>query len=141
MLRRMEMDEHNFYRAMGTVGSGSHFIEIGETPEGTYAITAHCGSRNFGQKVWKYWKTVAADHTQCRSTYLDGDNMWLHHRHMVIARAYAEYNPMVIQGMAFDVIRRVSGISGKIVEQIITHHSQLYRFFDAHDPQRAQWRL
>lgn len=126
MLRRMEMDEQNFYRAIGTVGSGNHFIEIGETPEGTYAITAHCGSRNFGQKVWKYWKTVAADpHQVSVNGYLYGDNMRGYITDMVIAQAYAEYNHMVIQRIAFDVIRRVSGMSGKIVEQIITTHNYI----------------
>ena len=117
MLKRIDMDEMNFYRAIGTVGSGNHFVEIGVTPEGNYAITAHCGSRNFGQKVWKYWKTVAADpHRVAVNGYLDGDAMRGYITDMVIAQAYAEYNHIVLQRLIFDVLRRVSGMSGKIID-------------------------
>lgn len=126
MLKRIDMDEMNFYRAIGTVGSGNHFVEIGVTPEGNYAITAHCGSRNFGQKVWKYWKTVAADPNRVSvNGYLDGDAMRGYITDMVIAQAYAEYNHIVLQRLIFDVLRRVSGMSGKITEQIITTHNYI----------------
>ena len=56
MLKRVDQKEHMFYNSIGTVGGGNHFVEIGVTPEGNYAFTVHCGSRNLGQKVWKYWK-------------------------------------------------------------------------------------
>lgn len=55
------MDATKFYHQIGTVGSGNHFVEIGVTPAGNYAITVHCGSRNLGQKVWKYWHMIAHD--------------------------------------------------------------------------------
>lgn len=44
---------------------------------------------------------------------------------MVIAQAYAEYNHIVLQRLIFDVLRRVSGMSGKITEQIITTHNYI----------------
>ena len=126
MLKRVEMNEAAFYHAIGTVGSGNHFIEIGRTPEGNYAITAHCGSRNFGQKVWRYWRTVAQTPSRVTVTgYLEGEQMRGYITDMVIAQAYAEYNHIVIQRFVLDAIRRVSGLSGKVTEQIITTHNYI----------------
>ena len=59
MLRRIGMDEGMFYKSLMSVGGGNHFIEIGNC-EGNYAFTVHCGSRNFGLKVWKYWDKIAS---------------------------------------------------------------------------------
>lgn len=125
-LKRLDMDEATFYHAIGTVGSGNHFIEIGQTPEGHYAITAHCGSRNFGQKVWKYWRMVAHNPSLVTTTgYLEGEQMRGYLTDMVVAQAYAAYNHLVIQRFVLDAIRRVSGSTGKIVEQIVTTHNYI----------------
>lgn len=126
MLKRLDMNEAAFYHAIGSVGSGNHFIEIGRTPEGNYAITAHCGSRNFGQKVWKYWRMVAHNPSLVTTTgYLEGEQMRGYITDMVVAQAYAEYNHIMIQRLVLDAIRRVSGVAGKIVEQIITTHNYI----------------
>lgn len=58
MIRRISMDEGVFYKSIGTVGGGNHFIEIGNH-DGKYAFTIHCGSRNLGVKVCKYWENIA----------------------------------------------------------------------------------
>ena len=55
-LKRIGMDEGVFYKSLGTVGGGNHFIEYDEQEDGELAgITLHFGSRNFGVKVCKYW--------------------------------------------------------------------------------------
>ena len=62
-LKRLGMDEGVFYKSLGTVGGGNHFIEYDEQEDGDLAgVTLHFGSRNFGVKVCKYWmgKTNAA---------------------------------------------------------------------------------
>lgn len=59
ILKRIGMDEGVFYKSIGTLGGGNHFIEVGSC-NGNYAFTVHCGSRNFGNKVCKYWEKVAA---------------------------------------------------------------------------------
>lgn len=58
MLRRVGMDEGVFYKSLGSLGGGNHFLELGEH-DGHSVWTIHCGSRNFGQKVFKYWDKVA----------------------------------------------------------------------------------
>ena len=72
-LKRIDMSEHMFYHSIGTVGGGNHFVEVGVTPEGNYAFTAHCGSRNLGQKVWKYWKQEACNLADSAKGYLTGE--------------------------------------------------------------------
>lgn len=58
LLKRIKMDSGVFYKSIGTVGGGNHFIEYGEFENGS-AWTIHCGSRNFGMKIFKYWESVA----------------------------------------------------------------------------------
>lgn len=57
--RRIRLDLGVFYKSIGTIGGGNHFIEIGKTPDNTYAFTIHTGSRNLGIKVWAYWSRIA----------------------------------------------------------------------------------
>lgn len=55
-LKRLGMDEGVFYKSLGTVGGGNHFIEYDEQEDDDLAgVTLHFGSRNFGVKVCKYW--------------------------------------------------------------------------------------
>jgi RNA-splicing ligase RtcB len=58
MLNRVGMDQDVFSHSIGTVGGGNHFVEVGDY-HGNYAITIHCGSRNFGVKVCNYWEKMA----------------------------------------------------------------------------------
>lgn len=55
-LDRLSMDKDMFYKSLGTVGSGNHFVEYDEQEDGDMAgITLHFGSRHFGVRVCKYW--------------------------------------------------------------------------------------
>lgn len=59
-LEHLHMDDKKFWRSVPSVGSGNHFIEYDENEsEGKYAVCVHCGSRNLGQKVFKYWDSLA----------------------------------------------------------------------------------
>ena len=126
MLERVDMDAKRFYHQIGTVGSGNHFVEIGTTPDGNYAITVHCGSRNFGQKVWKYWHNVAHnpafDHPV--NGYLSGEQMKGYITDMVIAQAYAEFNHIIIHRLIAEVFMKVCG-EIMVEEQIITTHNYI----------------
>jgi tRNA-splicing ligase RtcB len=46
-------------RAIGSLGGGNHFIEVGKDSENNYWITVHSGSRNFGLKVANYYQSIA----------------------------------------------------------------------------------
>ena len=59
-LARVGMDEGTFYKSLGSVGGGNHFIEYDEQKDGDLAgLTFHFGSRNFGVKVCKYWSNLS----------------------------------------------------------------------------------
>lgn len=125
MLKRIDQSEHMFYHSIGTVGGGNHFVEVGVTPEGNYAFTVHCGSRNLGQKVWKYWHAQAGNLSGVSNGYLTGEAMRGYITDMVVSQAYAEYNHLVIDRLVFDAIRSVSGGKGTIVETIYTTHNYI----------------
>lgn len=56
VLKRISMEASTFYKSLGTIGGGNHFIEYDESEDKTIpAITMHFGSRNFGKKVCTYW--------------------------------------------------------------------------------------
>ena len=58
-LKDMKMDESKFWLAIGSMGGGNHYGEVGVDSNGDYWFTIHCGSRNFGLKVADYWCNVA----------------------------------------------------------------------------------
>jgi len=47
-LKDIRIDGVKFWNALGTLGGGNHFLEMGIDSTGDYWITIHCGSRNFG---------------------------------------------------------------------------------------------
>ena len=125
LLKRVSQKEHMFYNSIGTVGGGNHFVEIGVTPEGNYAFTVHCGSRNLGQKVWKYWKMEAGKLTGVANGFLVGDAMRGYITDMVASQAYAEFNHLIIDRLVLEAICKGSGRKAHIVEQIYTTHNYI----------------
>jgi len=57
-LKRIGITEDVFYRSIGTVGGGNHFIEYDEGDD-VAGVTLHFGSRNFGKRVCEYWTEIA----------------------------------------------------------------------------------
>lgn len=58
--QRIGISEKMFFDSLPSCGSGNHFWEYDENPElGKYAVLVHCGSRNLGQKVFRYYQTIA----------------------------------------------------------------------------------
>ena len=125
MLKRIDQKEHMFYNSIGTVGGGNHFVELGVTPDGNYAFTVHCGSRNLGQKVWKYWKMEAGKLTGVTNGFLVEDAMKGYITDMVVAQAYAEFNHQIIDRLVLDAICKGSVRKAHIVEQIYTTHNYI----------------
>lgn len=55
LCNKVGIDERTFYGSIGSLGSGNHFIEIGQSlTDGSHYLTIHSGSRNFGLKVCNY---------------------------------------------------------------------------------------
>lgn len=59
---RIGIDATKALRAIGSLGGGNHFIEVGEAENvGTSWLTIHSGSRNFGLRVAQYYQKKAKE--------------------------------------------------------------------------------
>ena len=123
--RRIKLQEAIFYKSLGTLGGGNHFIEYGEdeqTHEGW--LTIHCGSRNVGVKVANYWHNIAQNPKRAQFIgYLWGDTLNGYLSDMVIAQAYALYNHHIISDRIFAILRKLC--KAKCSESIFTTHNYI----------------
>lgn len=123
--RRIKLQESVFYKSLGTVGSGNHFIEYGENVDsGDGWLTIHCGSRNLGVKVANHWRNVARNPKRARYVgYLWGDSLRAYLSDMVIAQAYALYNHQVIRDRVFSILKKLC--KARCEESIFTTHNYI----------------
>ena len=123
--RRIKMQEGIFYKSIGTLGGGNHFIEYGEdTMSGDGWLTIHCGSRNLGVKIAGHWHNIAQNPKRAQYTgYLWGDALNGYLSDMVIAQAYAIYNHTVIRDRIFALLKKLC--KAKCTESIFTTHNYI----------------
>lgn len=122
--RRIKLQEGIFYKSLGTLGGGNHFIEYGEEEGGDGWLAIHCGSRNLGAKVANHWQKIAGNPKRAGFTgYLWGDAMVGYLSDVVIARAYALYNHQVIRDRIFAILRKLC--KAKCTESIFTPHNYI----------------
>lgn len=121
--RRIKLQEGIFYKSIGTLGGGNHFIEYGEdNSSGEGWLTIHCGSRNTGMKVANYWQGLARNRKLSPyNGYLSGDAMRGYLSDMLIAQAYALYNHSIIRDRIFNILKKLC--KAKCVESIFTTHN------------------
>ena len=123
--RRIKLQEGIFYKSLGTLGGGNHFIEYGEDAEsGEGWLTIHCGSRNLGVKVANYWHNIASNPKRAEYVgYLWGDALTGYLSDMVIAQAYAIFNHDTIRDRIFAILRKLC--KAKYTESIYTTHNYI----------------
>ena len=123
--RRIKLQEGIFYKSLGTLGGGNHFIEYGEDAEsGEGWLTIHCGSRNLGVKVANYWHNIANNPKRAEYIgYLWGDALTGYLSDMVIAQAYAIFNHDTIRDRIFAILRKLC--KAKYTESIYTTHNYI----------------
>lgn len=122
--RRIKLQDAVFYKSFGTLGSGNHFIEYGESAEGNGWLTIHCGSRNLGVKVATHWHNIARNPKRADYIgYLWGDSLIGYLSDMVIAQAYALYNHQIIRERIFAILYKLC--KAKCTESIITSHNYI----------------
>lgn len=54
-----QLKNNLFYKSMGTLGGGNHFIEIGQDEDQNKYLIIHTGSRNLGKSVADYYQKQA----------------------------------------------------------------------------------
>ncbi len=123
--RRIKLQEGIFYKSLGTLGGGNHFIEYGEdTDSGDGWLTIHCGSRNLGVKVANHWHGIAQNPK--RGAYMGwlwGEALRGYLSDMVLAQAYALYNHQVIRDRIFVILKKIC--KARCVESILTTHNYI----------------
>ena len=123
--RRIKLQEGMFYKSLGTLGGGNHFIEYGEdSKSGVGWLTIHCGSRNLGVKVANHWRNIAHNPKRAKSIgYLWGDALRGYLSDMIIAQAYALYNHQIIRDRIFAILKKLC--KAKCTESIFTTHNYI----------------
>lgn len=122
--RRTKLQEGIFYKSLGTLGGGNHFIEYGEDEEGTPWLTIHTGSRNLGVKVANHWHNIANNPKRAEMIgFLWDDALNGYLSDMVIAQAYARYNHEIIRDRIFAILRKLC--KAKCAESIVTTHNYI----------------
>jgi RNA-splicing ligase RtcB len=59
LCKKIKTDKIYDLRSLGTLGGGNHFIEVNRSEETNLEyLTVHSGSRNLGQKVFKYHQDI-----------------------------------------------------------------------------------
>ncbi len=123
--RRIKLQEGIFYKSLGTLGGGNHFIEYGEdSKSGDGWLTIHTGSRNLGVKVASHWRNIAQNPKRARYIgYLWGDTLRDYLSDMIITQAYALYNHIIIRDRIFSILNKLC--KAKCVESITTTHNYI----------------
>ena len=125
LCRRIKLQEGIFYKSLGTLGGGNHFIEYGEdVASGKDWLTIHCGSRNLGVKVANHWHNVAQNPKRTKYIgFLWGDALRGYLSDMVIAQAYALYNHQIIRDRIFAILRKIC--KARCEDSIFTTHNYI----------------
>lgn len=123
--RRVKLQEGVFYKSLGTLGGGNHFIEYGEDEtSGDGWLAIHCGSRNLGLKVAGHWHSIAMNHRRAEyAGYLCGDALDGYLSDMAVAQAYALYNHQVMRDRILAILKKLC--KAKCVESIYTTHNYI----------------
>ena len=123
--RRIKLQEGIFYKSIGTLGGGNHFIEYGEDEKsGEGWLTIHCGSRNLGVKVANHWHNIANNPKRAQYIgYLWGDALKGYLSDMIIAQAYAIFNHDTIRDRIFTILKKLC--KAKCAESIYTTHNYI----------------
>lgn len=118
-IRSVGMDKGQFYKSIGSIGGGNHFMEYDEG-DGRYAFTVHTGSRHLGLKVFNKWDRVARCNPNAPG-YLVDENLKGYLTDMVIAQAYAGFNREVVLEKAAAIMHKING--AKVEGVIKTTHN------------------
>ena len=101
---------------LGTLGSGNHFIEIGETKAKTIAITIHSGSRNPGHQIASYYMN--------KGQLLDINSSIgvAYHTDMLYAQKYALENRKQMMTVILDLLGFTLQSKSKLMKSLVNEN-------------------
>ena len=90
-------------KALGSLGSGNHFIEIDKDDEKNLYIVVHTGSRHLGKEVADYYMAAGQKVIKSKNedipyemTYLEGELLHDYLQDLLVVQEYAELNRQII---------------------------------------------
>jgi RNA-splicing ligase RtcB len=104
LCKKVGMDFDRACCSIGSLGSGNHFIEVGQSQTNEYCLTVHSGSRQLGMKVANYHQAKANRFIEeCGVTGVDRELCYLVAEDMVeyindcrLVKQYAEANRLTM---------------------------------------------
>lgn len=106
-IRSVGMDKAQFYKSIGSIGGGNHFMEYDEG-DGRFAFTVHTGSRHLGLKVFNKWDRIAQRNPNAPG-YLVDEDLRGYLTDMVISQAYARFNREIVLDKAAKIMHKING--------------------------------
>ena len=129
----------NGYHQLGTLGGGNHFIELQEDDEGKLGIMVHSGSRNFGDKICRYFNRLAKEKNQAWEfsvppeydlAYLSDDSKegQAYIQWMKLALDFARENRQLMLERVIDIVAEAYGRYARIPDfttemEVNAHHN------------------
>jgi RNA-splicing ligase RtcB len=118
---QIRFQSDRFWKSIGTLGGGNHFIEFGQGEDRANWLTIHTGSRQFGYKIAEYWQKKAG---KGQLAHLEGDDMFGYLTDMYFAQQYANINRLTI---AYLITNKILGIE---VEDVVFSTHNFINFSD-----------
>ena len=107
---------------LGTLGSGNHFIELGENKEGKICITIHSGSRNIGHSIATYYMNIKQDGLDKGFLHLDSVEGRQYAADLLFAQNYALDNRKHMMKAVLEILN-VKDVDGAIKGMINENHN------------------
>lgn len=136
-----------FYKSLGTLGGGNHFIELDKDNDGHIWLVIHSGSRRTGKDVAEYYQERAYNVLNIRGDALKEETarqmqefmaqMKAHGRQKEIQKLRASWQP-VIQRPEHEIPYAVSHCEGQLFDDyihdmgVMQHYAALNRELIAH---------
>lgn len=123
--KKLSIDEGRVFSAVGSLGSGNHYIELGQCWVDDFWLTVHSGSRNFGLKIANYHQDIAKTLNPTVSkdlAYLTGHHMDEYLEDMYVAQEYAYLNRKTMLDYMFTFFSPHIIKTSKIIEINTTHN-------------------
>ncbi|MFI3291689.1 MAG: RtcB family protein [Opitutales bacterium] len=107
--------------SVGSLGSGNHFIELNKDSAGNLWFTIHCGSRNLGARLCKYYQSKAKriKGVGKHLWYIEGEVLQNYIKHSLVANRFVKENHKVILSEVCEAM------NWAVKDSIFTHHNYL----------------
>jgi RNA-splicing ligase RtcB len=114
--KKIKMDPNRTVNALGTLGGGNHFIEVGVDNGNNKYLTVHTGSRHFGLQVATFHQKIADQKNPYGElSYLETVDKDSYLEDMKTAQIFAAWNRQIISEL---IKRHLDVITSEFIESV-----------------------